>query len=435
MDHRSRARRLLCATTALVLFALAAPSYAQILPGPEPDPTPAPAPTTTTTTTTSPSTTTTTTASTTSTTEAALLTTTTTAPSTTTTTAPGDGDGGDPLIGSDESTPAPEGAEEPEDGDGATDPSAGTRSVPPEAQAIIDGVRRTPSSSSAALLEATDQLVELGLSRDEAIRLGFGRFPIAGLARYSHDWLFPRYGPGFRFHLGTDVFADFGTPLRSPVDGTVTAGNGGLGGLYTKIHMDDGTYFYYAHMSGLVDGFVDGMAVKTGDIVGYVGDSGNAKGTPPHLHIGVYPQGGPAVDPKPILDGFLADALAQLPEIVEQVRADRPVATAGGAPVADLVRTPRPLLSTALLRPFTDGVAGSAVPTEVLYQTTANPSSGGLAVAESEAERMAASIDWEAWAARNQTEQAMLERAEQVLRLALGPFTGIGSGSAHTAAG
>jgi murein DD-endopeptidase MepM/ murein hydrolase activator NlpD len=189
--------------------------------------------------------------------------------------------------------------------------------VPPEAQRIIDAVPRTGASDNAALLADLAVLEARGIPRAEVLRVGLGRFPIAGPARYSHDWLFPRYGPGFRFHLGTDVFAAHGTPVRAPVDGVAESADGGLGGLTVKVFMPDGTYFYLAHLSGLVDGFTQGMAVRTGDIVGYVGDSGNARGGAPHLHLGIYPRGGPPVDPKPILDAFLGEARMRVPLVIE----------------------------------------------------------------------------------------------------------------------
>ena len=371
--------------------------------------------------------------------------TTTTAPSSSTT-QPGSTTTTTGLLSS-SPTSAPSSSPPPEDGappaeDAPADDGEGTDgapvargTVPPEAQRIIDSVKRTPPNGSAELLAAIEELVDLGLTREEAIRIGFGRFPVAGAAKYSHDWLYPRYGPGFRFHLGTDVFAPFGTPLRSPVDGTVTSGSGSLGGLYVKIFMDDGTYFYFAHMSGLVEGFTEGMRVQTGDIVGYVGDSGNAKGTSPHLHIGIYPQGGEATDPKPILDEFLAEAMAQLPTIVEQVKAKRGVTPgASTAAVPDQPATPRSLLATALLRPLTQRSAGGSVPTEILYQATANPSAGGVSVARGGAEQLAASIDWEAWESRAAAREDLLRRTEEVFRLALGPIAGSGRSPGDVAA-
>jgi hypothetical protein len=240
------------------------------------------------------------------------------------------------------------------------------------------------------------QLQALGLSEAEAYRIGMGRFPIAGPAKYSHDWLYPRYGPGFRFHLGTDVFAAAGTPVRAPVDGIARSANGGLGGLTVKVYMPDGTYFYLAHLAGLAEGFVDGMAVSTGDIVGYVGDSGNARGGAPHLHLGIYPRGGPPIDPKPVLDRFLAEAEARIPELVAALQASRPAPDPSAAPpgITDEQRALRPMLATDVLHPLASG--GSRLPAELLYLVGANPSDGPRALVDLALSDLVAEIDWSA---------------------------------------
>lgn len=288
---------------------------------------------------------------------------------------------------------APDGAKDTE-GDGAPAPLGGVR-VPVEAQRIINSVARTGPSDTSALLASLSDLRELGLSEEEALRVGLGRFPIAGLARYSHDWLFPRYGPGFRFHLGTDVFAAQGTPVRSPVDGIARSANGGLGGLTVKVFMSDGTYFYLAHLSGLAPGFVDGMPVGTGDIVGYVGDSGNARGGAPHLHIGIYPGGGAPIDPKPVLDGFLREAEERLPEVVAAYRAARPAAPlTEPRTISDEQRLLRPMLATEVLQPLTAG--GADLAPEVLYLTGSNPITGPRVLLELVISDLVAGIDWTA---------------------------------------
>jgi murein DD-endopeptidase MepM/ murein hydrolase activator NlpD len=315
----------------------------------------------------------------------------------------------------------------PDGGDStAPPPSSSARGIPPEAQAIMDSIQRSPANNSQALYDAViSQLVPLGLSEEEAIRIGFGRFPIAGVANFVHDWYFPRWGPGFRFHMGTDVFAAHGTPVRAPVDGTVTSGSGSLGGLFVKVFQPDGTYFYMAHLSGLVEGFQEGMAVKTGDIVGYVGNSGNARTTPPHVHLGIYTAGRDATDPKPILDQMLADALAALPDVVAQVKAQRgdaPAAPATAAPAEPAARVPRSLLASSLLRSLVDERAAGSLDTAVLLEAVGNPSSAGLAVAEAEASQLAASIDWSAREARTRTERELVERVGQMFRSALGPL-------------
>jgi murein DD-endopeptidase MepM/ murein hydrolase activator NlpD len=284
---------------------------------------------------------------------------------------------------------APAGAKDP-GGDGAPAPAWGVK-VPPEAQRIINSVARTGASSNDGLLAALAPLREMGLPEAEALRVGLGRFPIAGPARYSHDWLYPRYGPGFRFHLGTDVFAAAGTPVRAPVDGIAKSANGGLGGLTVKVVMADGTYFYLAHLSGLAEGFVNGMAVRTGDIVGYVGDSGNARGGAPHLHIGIYPNGGPPIDPKPVLDQFLAEAQARLPEVVAAYAAARPAAEQAPLP-ASAAATPasRPARLGAL------SLGGAVVPAEVLYAAGANPVRGPRGLVDLALQDLVSGIDWAA---------------------------------------
>jgi hypothetical protein len=122
-----------------------------------------------------------------------------------------------------------------------------------------------------------------------------------------------------------------------------------------------------------------------------------------------------------VLDQMLADAMAALPAIVEQVRAQAPVDPAV-VPEAPAPRVPRPLLATSLLRSLVDGRAVSGLDAAVLFEAVGNPSSGGLAVAEAEASRLASSIDWEARAARGRIERQLLERAGAIFRLSLGPL-------------
>ncbi len=100
---------------------------------------------------------------------------------------------------------------------------------------------------------------------------------------------------GTRKHEGIDIKAEFRTPALAGTDGYVRATNNNLGGKVIFLNnRDKGYSLYYAHLdSQLVS---TGDFVHTGEVVGYIGNTGNARGTLPHLHFGIYALGG-AIDP------------------------------------------------------------------------------------------------------------------------------------------
>lgn len=103
-----------------------------------------------------------------------------------------------------------------------------------------------------------------------------------------------------RKHEGIDIFAKRGTPIQAATQGIVRkVGLDRLGGKVVVIVGPGGAGHYYAHLEDYAE-IAEGDWVNAGAIIGYVGDSGNAKGTPPHLHYGVYVQG-KAVNPYPLL--------------------------------------------------------------------------------------------------------------------------------------
>ncbi len=125
-------------------------------------------------------------------------------------------------------------------------------------------------------------------------------FPVAEPHNFISSFGFPRSGG--RLHQGNDIFAPYGTPLVAAERGVVSKmGTNSLGGIKLWITGESTTSYYYAHMSAFAIGVVDGTVVEPGDVVGFVGNSGNAISTPPHLHFEVHPGGGPAIDPYPIL--------------------------------------------------------------------------------------------------------------------------------------
>ena len=103
-----------------------------------------------------------------------------------------------------------------------------------------------------------------------------------------------------RSHEGIDIFAERGTPIQSTTQGIVSkVGENNLGGRVVVVVGPGGAGHYYAHLEDYAD-IAPNDWVNQGDIIGYVGDSGNAKGTPPHVHYGIYINGS-AVNLYPLL--------------------------------------------------------------------------------------------------------------------------------------
>lgn len=105
----------------------------------------------------------------------------------------------------------------------------------------------------------------------------------------QNDWGFPRSGG--RFHQGNDIFASRRTPIVAVDDGHVIRWNPpsrptGLGGITITYRTADGSEWYNAHLDTIADGLSVGASVTRGQIIGTVGNTGNARMTPPHLHLG-----------------------------------------------------------------------------------------------------------------------------------------------------
>lgn len=126
--------------------------------------------------------------------------------------------------------------------------------------------------------------------RNLASTVALARCPVKG-ATFMNDWGFARADTGF--HQGNDMMAKRGTPIVAPVSGTVTQGTGTIGGRFFRLVGADGTMYYGAHMNS----FGKSGRVRAGDVLGAVGNTGDADGGPTHLHFEIHPAGGAAINP------------------------------------------------------------------------------------------------------------------------------------------
>ncbi|HET7573162.1 MAG TPA: M23 family metallopeptidase [Gaiellaceae bacterium] len=133
-------------------------------------------------------------------------------------------------------------------------------------------------------------------------------FPAFGAVYASDTFGAGRGDVAGGWHHGDDLFAPVGTPVLACADGLVfSVGWNRVGGWRLWLVDGEGNEFYYAHLSGYSAFAVDGAVVHAGDVLGFVGDTGDARDTPPHLHFEVHPVSllelgyDGAVDPDPYL--------------------------------------------------------------------------------------------------------------------------------------
>ncbi len=202
-----------------------------------------------------------------------------------------------------------------------------------------------------------------------------GPFPVAGPAWWTNDWHVRRCEPYPHLHAGLDIFADAGTPVVATADGRVSQNtNHAIAGLSVEIVDEHGMQYFYAHLSRIAQGVSVGARVEVGDVLGFVGDTGNARGGLPHLHLEIQP-GGVPVPPKPYVDRWLVIAERRARRLVREGarmnaswRTPRDEGTAFRTIPAPLLAWPSLRLGSAWhrsIRPMTAAVLGAAIPVGV----------------------------------------------------------------------
>ena len=288
---------------------------------------------------------------------------------------------------------------------GSTTPAAGGSSASSDAR------------SSAPLVEALRRAQPPGAQATEAVVKGMGRFPVGGVAEYSDDWLAARSTPCFHLHKGTDVFAARGTPVRAPADGVLRFSEEAVGGRVAYVTEADGTYYYMAHLDSFAS-LTSGTRVGLGQVVGFVGDSGNATGT--HVHLQVHPRGGAPVNPKPLLDRWLDEATGVLSNRAASMD----------------VSLPRAVAAIDRLRSFeATGHTQGARTAPLLWAAAVSSGGASIRLAELHVARIANTMDWSARAAVGQAELEQQARAQAMARALLWPLTPAAIVAALTPAG
>jgi murein DD-endopeptidase MepM/ murein hydrolase activator NlpD len=155
------------------------------------------------------------------------------------------------------------------------------------------------SSSSSSSSSSTGSAASSSTARWS----GLEALPMRGPCWFSDDWGDPRGGG--RRHQGTDLFAEPGSYVYAVVDGTLTQrawdqpGRRSGNAWWLTAADGTGTYYFYAHLDDFAPGLSVGSRVEAGQIIGFMGNTGNSAF--PHLHFEIHPNGGGAVNPYPVL--------------------------------------------------------------------------------------------------------------------------------------
>lgn len=139
------------------------------------------------------------------------------------------------------------------------------------------------------------------------------KMPVEDVAKrqVTDTWGAPRSGG--RTHEGQDIFAPKGTRVFSATNGYVyKIGENNLGGQTVSVISSGGRVYYYAHLDAYAPGLEVGDRVTTRTVLGFVGTTGNAQGTPPHLHFGIYTFSG-AINPLPLITDRPAPTVTRTP--------------------------------------------------------------------------------------------------------------------------
>jgi murein DD-endopeptidase MepM/ murein hydrolase activator NlpD len=267
---------------------------------------------------------------------------------------------------------------------------AAAQTAPPATPAETTPATTTPTATDEAPVGDLPSLRPRNNGKSKSVPLLLHPKLTAG------HYVFPVYGPSsyidsygsaradVTYHHGDDIFGQLGQPLIAVASGTVfSVGWNKIGGNRLWILDEQGNQFYYAHLSAFSTAAVNGARVKAGQVVGFMGNTGDAEGTPYHLHFEVHPVSllylgyDGAVDPTPYLDAWehqkdlpFPIAAGWAPAVPGGSAAPEPgaillgmsdISTADGLDPSSLERALTPLRASALMQ--------TLVPTAVAPRT------------------------------------------------------------------
>jgi len=195
-------------------------------------------------------------------------------------------------------------------------------SAPPPPRPVVTGPKTKPKKQKSTRQKprrapepsrnpGSSPLVQPPLGLQPKLTAGGYVFPVYGPSNYGDTYGAFRGDVAGNWHHGDDIFAPLGAPILACADGIVfSVGWNDVGGNRLWLRDDAGNEFYYAHLSAFTPAAHNGRRVKAGDVLGFVGNTGDAQGTPTHLHFEVHPSSllfmgyDGAVDPTPYLSAW-----------------------------------------------------------------------------------------------------------------------------------
>ncbi|CAE6810370.1 M23 family metallopeptidase [Xanthomonas arboricola] len=193
------------------------------------------------------------------------------------------------------------------------DASEAAMAAPSAAPAVADPAVAASSPSTEMMPAANTPAAPASAAAPEAASSGSGLLiPVQGIGSGQLQDTFTDARSEGRVHDAIDILAPTGTPVIAVADGTVEKlFNSERGGLTVYQFDPNGTYcYYYAHLERYADGLAEKQAIKRGQVIGYVGSTGNADPAAPHLHFEIHRLGpekqwwkGEVLNPYPVLHG------------------------------------------------------------------------------------------------------------------------------------